>query len=84
MAVRSETESLWRLGLFTNLPLLGAVALTVGLQMAVIDLPAFQRVFKTASLSAGELVFTLSLCSLVLAAVEIEKWFARRISLVVN
>ena len=78
MAVRSDTESLWRLGLFSNLPLLGAVALTVGLQMAVIYLPPFQRVFKTAALSAGELAFTLALCSLVLVAVEIEKWMTRR------
>jgi len=78
MAVRSETNSLWRLGLFSNLPLLGAVTLTVGLQMAVIYWPPFQRVFKTAALSAGELIFTLGLCSLVLAAVEIEKWLVRR------
>jgi P-type Ca2+ transporter type 2C len=78
MAVRSETESLWSLGLFSNLPLLGAVTLTIGLQMAVIYCAPFQRVFKTAPLSLNELVFTLALCSLVLVAVEIEKWFARR------
>ena len=78
MAVRSDTESLWRLGLFSNLPLLGAVTLTVGLQMAVIYWLPFQRVFKTAALSLNELVFTLALCSLVLVAVEIEKWLARR------
>ena len=78
MAVRSETESLWSLGLFSNLPLLGAVALTIGLQMAVIYWAPFQRVFRTAALNASELLFTLALCSLVLVAVEIEKWFARR------
>jgi Ca2+-transporting ATPase len=78
MAVRSDTESLLRLGVFSNLPLLGAVALTVGLQMAVIYWPPFQRVFKTAALSAGELLFTLALCFLVLIAVEIEKWMTRR------
>ncbi len=78
MAVRSETESLWSLGLFSNLPLLGAVALTVGVQLAVIYWAPFQRVFKTASLSAGELAFTFSLCSVVLVAVEAEKWLTRR------
>jgi Ca2+-transporting ATPase len=78
MAVRSNTESLWSLGLSSNLPLLGAVALTVALQTAVIYWPPFQRVFKTASLTPGELVFTLALSSLVLAAVEIQKWLARR------
>ena len=78
MAVRSDTEPLWRMGIFSNLPLLGAVLLTVGLQMAVIYSPPFQRVFKTAALSMGELLFTLALCSLVLVAVEIEKWMTRR------
>jgi len=58
--------------------LLGAVALTVALQMAVIYLPPFQRLFRTAALSAGELLFTLALCSLVLGAVEIEKWMTRQ------
>jgi len=78
MAVRSETESLWSLGLFSNLPLLGAVTLTIGLQMAVIYWAPFQRVFKTAPLSLNELVFTLALCSLVLVTLEIEKWLVRR------
>jgi len=78
MAVRSETTSLWRLGLLSNAPLLGAVVLTIGLQMAVIYWAPFQRVFKTAPLSAEELAFTLALCSLVLVAVEIEKWMVRR------
>jgi len=78
MAVRSETESLFRIGLFSNLPLLGAVLVTVGLQMLVIYLPAFQKIFKTAALSATELVFILLLCSLVFFAVEFEKWMVRR------
>ena len=34
LAIRSERESLFRQGLFSNLPLLGAVLLTFGLQMA--------------------------------------------------
>jgi P-type Ca2+ transporter type 2C len=78
MAARSETESLWRLELFSNLPLLGAVALTVGLQMAVIYWPPFQPLFRTAPLSAAELAFALALSLVVLPAVEIEKWLVRR------
>ncbi len=78
MAARSETESLWRLGLFSNLPLLGAVGLTVGLQMAVIYWPPFQPLFRTAPLSAAELAFALALSLVVLPAVEIEKWLVRR------
>jgi Ca2+-transporting ATPase len=78
LAVRSERESLWRQGLFSNLPLLGSVALTVGLQMAVIYLPALQRVFKTVALSAAEARLALMLCLVVFFAVEVEKWLARK------
>jgi Ca2+-transporting ATPase len=78
MAVRSETESLFRQGLLSNLPLAAAVALTVGLQLCAIYVPAFQRIFKTAALSAAELGLTTLLCVSVFVAVEIEKWFKRR------
>jgi Ca2+-transporting ATPase len=40
MAIRSEHESLFRQGLWSNRPLLGAVALTFGLQMATLYVPA--------------------------------------------
>src|SRR5690606_9022230 len=42
LAIRSESESLWRLGLFSNLPLLGAVLLTLCLQLATIYVPILQ------------------------------------------
>ena len=53
LAIRSEHESLFSLGLFSNLPLLGAVALTFVLQMATIYVPALNHIFKTAPLSLG-------------------------------
>lgn len=45
--MRSERDSLFQIGLLSNKPLLGAVALTFGLQMAVIYVPFLQTVFKT-------------------------------------
>jgi len=78
LAVRSETHSLFRLGLFSNPALLGAVTLTVVLQLAAIYVPALQHIFKTAPLSAAELGLVALLCSLVLLAVEFEKWLIRR------
>ncbi len=78
LAVRSETHSLFRLGLFSNPALLGAVTLTVVLQLAAIYMPALQHIFKTAPLSAPELGLVALLCSLVLLAVEFEKWLIRR------
>ncbi|NOZ68734.1 MAG: calcium-translocating P-type ATPase, PMCA-type [Deferribacteres bacterium] len=78
LAIRSETESLFKQGLFSNRPLLGAVLLTFLLQMATIYVPFLNPVFKTAPLTAGELFISLALSSVVFFAVETEKWFRRR------
>jgi Ca2+-transporting ATPase len=78
LAIRSEHESLFSQGLFSNRPLLGAVALTFVLQMATIYVPALNHIFKTVPLSLGELAASLAIASLVFVAVEIEKWLKRR------
>jgi Ca2+-transporting ATPase len=78
LAIRSERESLFSQGLFSNKPLVGAFLLTFALQMATIYLPFLQPIFKTEALTLGELALTLALSSLVFFAVEIEKWLKRR------
>ncbi|WP_374547215.1 cation-translocating P-type ATPase, partial [Rhodoblastus sp.] len=78
IAIRSESESLFRLGLFSNMPLLGAVLLTVVLQLAVIYLPSLNAIFRTSPLSLPELAACLALSSLTFFIVEMEKWLARR------
>lgn len=78
LAVRSETASLLRIGLFSNLPMLGAVLLTVLLHMAVIYMPVMNEIFHTQPLPWQDLLICITLSSLVLFAVEIEKWFVRR------
>ena len=78
LAVRSERESFFSQGLFSNKPLLGAVLLTVGLQMAVLYVPVLQPIFKTQALSCAELLSCLALSSIVFLVVEIEKWMRRR------
>ncbi len=78
LAIRSDRESLFTLGFFSNKPLLGAFALTFALQMATIYVPFLNPVFKTEPLSFGELAFTLALSSVVFIAVEVEKLFFRR------
>lgn len=64
--------------MFSNLPMLGAIILTVGLQITVIYVPALNPVFHTRPLPLLDLVVCLLLSSLVLFAVEIEKWLVRR------
>jgi len=78
LAVRSDRESLFALGLRSNRPLLAAVSITIGLQLAVVYLPVLQPVFKTTALGPGELAAVLAASSIVFWAVEIEKWQRRR------
>jgi P-type Ca2+ transporter type 2C len=77
LAIRSETESLWRLGLLSNRPLLGAVLLTFALQMATIYVPVLNPIFKTQPLSAPELLLCLALSAVVWLVVEVEKAWRR-------
>ena len=78
LAIRSERESLFSQGLFSNRPLTGAFLLTFALQMATIYVPFLNPVFKTAPLTAAELGLTLAMSSVVFVAVEIEKYVRRR------
>ncbi len=78
LAVRSESASLLSIGLFSNKPMLGAVLLTILLQMMVIYLPFFNGVFHTQPLPVYDLVACFAISSLVLVAVEVRKKFAGR------
>ena len=78
LAIRSETDSLFTQGIFSNRPLIGAVLFTFGLQMATIYMPWLNPIFKTEALTFDELVFCLAMSSVVFVGVEIEKWMVRR------
>jgi Ca2+-transporting ATPase len=78
LALRSERESLFKIGLLSNKSMLNAVLLTLVLQLAVIYVPFLQSVFKTNALSWQELLISLLLSTIVFWALEIEKWFKRR------
>jgi Ca2+-transporting ATPase len=78
LAIRSELKPLFSSRFFSNRALLGAVALTFALQLAVIYVPAFNVLFNTAPLSAGDLALCIALSSVVMMLVEVEKWLMRR------
>ena len=78
LAIRSERQSLFHIGILSNKPLLGAVALTVALQLAIVYWPAMQNIFKTTALTGGELALSAAVALAIFAAVEIEKWMIRR------
>jgi Ca2+-transporting ATPase len=78
MAVRSERRSLFEIGLKSNILLLGAVGMTVVLQLALIYVPVLQSIFKTVALPVPDLVIAIVVSSVIFWSVELEKWFLRR------
>jgi Ca2+-transporting ATPase len=78
LAIRSERYSLFGIGLFTNPALVVAIVVTVLAQLAVIYLPPLNAVFRTVPLSAAQLAACFAIGSIVLVAVELEKFVRRR------
>jgi Ca2+-transporting ATPase len=78
LAIRSRRESIFSLGLLSNKPMLGAVALTMTLHLLIIYVPFGNRLFSTQRLTVAELGLTLALSSLVFWAVELQKLLSRR------
>ncbi len=78
LAVRSDTESLWARGLWTNVPLCLAVGVTVLLQVAAVYAPVLRQFFRTVPLSGAELLFSFAVASVPMALLEFEKWVRRR------
>lgn len=78
IAIRSESQPIWRLGLGSNKPLLFAVLLTFSLQMAVIYWPPMQVLFKTEPLSLEQLAICLAAAAVVWLTVELEKAWRHR------
>jgi Ca2+-transporting ATPase len=77
LAIRSESESLFSIGLFSNLPLVAAVVATVALQLAVVYIPTLNGWFKLDPLTLGESVTCALVGITILVAVEVEKWMKR-------
>lgn len=74
MAIRARRESIFKIGLFSNKPMIGALLITVALQFMIIYTPFFNEIFKTQPLTLNELLLTLVVSSIVFWAVEMEKW----------
>lgn len=77
-AIRSERESLFRLGIGTNKALLWTVILTATIQIAIVYWAPLQALLHTESLSLGDLAIVLVVSTGVFWAVELEKWIRRR------
>nr|WP_315165790.1 cation-translocating P-type ATPase [uncultured Flavobacterium sp.] len=78
LAIRSDWQSFFKIGLFSNKPMLVALSITVALQLLIIYLPFCNEIFKTSPLTYFELAITLAASSIVFWAVEIEKWIKKQ------
>ncbi len=77
-AMRSERVSLARLGLFTNRALVGAVALTVALQVLLVAVPAARDLLGLEPLTLAHWLLTAAIALAYLGIVEIDKVIHRR------
>lgn len=76
--VRSDRESIIRMGLLSSRPLLLASTVDVSFAFAVSYVPAFQDVFHTAPLSLSDWSVLVGFGALLLVADEIRKAFLRK------
>ncbi len=78
LAIRSDRDSLFKIGLLSNKPMLGAVLLTLVLQLTITYWGPAQNLFGTQPLPLPELLISLVASTLVFWAVELEKLIKRR------
>jgi Ca2+-transporting ATPase len=78
LGVRSELRSVLRPRDSANPWLMAAVAGTVGVQLALVYVPALHGVFHTVALRPIEFVIVVTASTAAFFAVELEKWIRRR------
>nr|CAD7439892.1 unnamed protein product [Timema bartmani] len=79
LSCRSQTKSIFSIGLLSNRMFLLAVTLSVVGQLFVIYFPPLQMVFQTEALTLGDIVFLTSLTSTVFIFSELKKLVERQI-----
>ena len=78
LATRSDRDTLFQIGLFSNKAMIGSVLLTFALQLAVIYVPFLNRAFSTTPLSPRDLLISLGFGVIVFIAVELFKWIRQQ------
>jgi Ca2+-transporting ATPase len=77
LAIRSNRDSLFKIGVFSNHLMIFSILSTIALQLALIYVPFFQNIFKTQPLSGSELGICLLASTTLFITVEVYKWFRR-------
>lgn len=77
---RSLTDSLRKIGVFSNKTVFWGIGVVLVLQALFVYLPLLQRVFKTVALSAGDLGLTFLAAVVILPVISLEKWIRTRMA----
>lgn len=70
--IRSE-KSIFKVGLFKNVYLIGAFVLGVVLQVSVVLIPSVARIFDVVSLNKMQWIYTIGISILPIILVELQK-----------
>ncbi|XP_063234535.1 calcium-transporting ATPase type 2C member 1 isoform X2 [Bacillus rossius redtenbacheri] len=79
LSCRSQTKSIFSIGLFSNRMFLVAVTLSVIGQLLVVYFPPLQMVFQTEALHVTDIVFLVGLTSTVFIVLELKKCAEREV-----
>jgi len=77
LAIRTDRESIFKVGLFTNRLLLWGIVTEIGILLALSYVPFLQRIFQTAPLQGSDFLFLLIFPPLLLLAEEMRKAWGR-------
>ncbi len=75
---RSQRDSIFKLGFFTNMKLIAAIGLSFSLQIAILYLPFTQKIFKVEALGALDLAVVIVVSTLPLWVMELVKLVSPR------
>jgi magnesium-transporting ATPase (P-type) len=77
-ACRTERESLFRVGVFSNRFLVLSEIVAIGIMCAISYVPFLQNIFKTAPLRPVDWIILVAATVTLFFAEEARKWFLRR------
>jgi Ca2+-transporting ATPase len=78
MAIRSNRDSIFTIGLFSNRAMILAVVFTTLLQVAILYIPFTQELLEIQALAPQDLLVCFVLSTSLFFVVEFQKWLIRR------
>lgn len=78
LSMRSEKESVFKVGIFKNKKLLGAILVGILLQISIISIPPISKIFNVFSLTLKDWIFVSLLSMIPFTFFEISKLFRKK------